>query len=123
VSKPSDVIDAYGALLARAIEVARLFKFGMDPAFDGGEVLWIDGEYAVIGYPYNDSYDPGMGWQNTVRFPAALLSATDAQIAAALEERLAIEATAERVRVARYRREREASERAAYEALKAKFGD
>ncbi len=115
-------VGAYYALLNEAVHVASELGIYMDAAYDNALTLGVDYDTVTIGFPSNDSYDPGMGWQDTVSFPVAMLVAEGDERAALIAQYHADAKAAEEASSRTYQLKREAEEREAYERLKAKFG-
>jgi hypothetical protein len=116
-------IETYDWLISRACEITSDAPYWSSVYNEQYARISIDGETAKIVWPeaesdYGDSCTIG---HNAVSFPARLLLMSDAELAAWKVEQRAIYDRQKAEQAARNAREREAHERAVFEALKAKF--
>lgn len=135
MSNPADIIDAYNALVARAIEIARDYPFNAYIDEDNGVHLEIDGDKAILFWcTYESDYYGGGSISNsTFDMRLDFLSLTDKELADYRKRTRAEEAernkkvAAARAKVAEDRKRMaairaEERDKAEFERLKTKFG-
>ena len=117
-----DVIAAYDALVARAIDVvdkAPYWKYISEPKFAR---LSVDGDEAVLIWPDTETdYDWTRITEQAVQFDARLLRLPDDELTAWKAEQMRLYEQGKKEREEAARAEREESERRTLAALKAKY--